>query len=189
MMRAMRTTIAAVLLSLSLAAPAAARADLALSLPSLGAERAPAGLLSEPTAWARLGSPEPRLVPDLRLDPALDLGGGDGMRRSDRAVLALVLGIIPGFGVGHVVAEVDSWVIWLVVDVVVFAISGIFWFGPGPDWPGALIWVLERVLEGVDAYHRALGRHFLTRAGPPPGAPALARDAALPEPRGLALAR
>jgi hypothetical protein len=119
---------------------------------------------------ATLGVPALALAgaPDLRA--ARDEGGGAGAKRGagvDPAI-ALVLGIIPGFGIGHVVAGSARWPIWLVADIV---IAVVFWAG---DAPGglALLVLVERIFEGLDAYGEARGRSVFgaqAPAGPPPG--------------------
>jgi hypothetical protein len=92
-------------------------------------------------------------------------------------VLALVLGIIPGFGIGHLVAGSSRWVTWLVVDIVIaFVAWGPFWYWPAR--PGFfpflnLLVLVERIFEGISAYEAAGGgrvfRHEQGFAlGPPP---------------------
>ncbi len=144
--------------------PSLARADLELELPLLH-RAAPAPQASMPLPRLDL----PRLSVDRELVPAvLDDGSGagdSGMSRSDRAILALVLGIIPGFGIGHVIADSKSWVVWLVVDVVLLVVAVAISAGAG----SGLAWLIiipERILEGIDAYNAALGRHFLSQAAP-----------------------
>lgn len=149
-------------------------------------------------------------IPDLRLDwpsaeaagpsvalevPELSLGrvtagdlfygreGRGGGRARTEPALCLVLGIIPGFGIGHLLAGSDRWVVWLVVDVII----AVFFWGPfwyWPDRPGyfpalSLLVVVERVVEGILAYQAAGGgpvfRMDRGLAGARPGpSPALA---------------
>jgi hypothetical protein len=102
-------------------------------------------------------------------------GAGYGYGGSDPAV-SLILGIIPGFGMGHLVANSPRWTTWLVVDVVLLALWVV---APSVNEPfGTLVFVgsvVERVFEGIDAY-RASGGRAVADAGPPPGS-LLALDA------------
>jgi len=171
------------LLSLLLCSPAAARAGALLELePPGGAGPAPLG----------------HLVPDLSLGGATaqDLGlraardgGGRGRQARVEPALCLVLGIIPGFGIGHLLAQSRHWVVWLVVDIVIAVLFwGPYWYWP--DHPGFfpvlnLLVLVERIFEGISAYQAAGGGRILPFdrgfAALPP-APALA---ALPPGRRL----
>lgn len=123
----------------------------------------------------RLDWPGEASGPSMRIDvPDLSLGGvsagdlllmrdGRGGRYYTRTepVLCLILGIIPGFGVGHLLAGSPRWVVWLVVDVVIAVVFwGPFWYWP--DHPGyfpalSLLVLVERIFEGVLAYQAAGG--------------------------------
>lgn len=164
----MRPLLVAALL---IAAPAA-RADLALHLGQ-----------AAPADW--------HLVPELALDGhgALDLqlardGGRSGGPRVEPA-LCLVLGIIPGFGLGHLLAHSHNWAVWLVVDVV---IAVVFW-GPYWYWPGHpgyfpalnLLVLVERIIEGASAYQAAGGGRLFPLDRGLAAAPAPALQVALPE--------
>ena len=158
------------------AAPAAARAELQL--------------VPEPFGPPRHAPPALDL-PILRLDGGtpllLDEGGGAGSRRrSVEPVVALVLGIIPGFGIGHLISGSPRFPLWLVVDVAILA----FWyFGvwgepyyldstPLRGLFGLLI-LAERIVEGVDAFQQA-GGHF-SQLGLPPDDVRVALNMARPE--------
>jgi hypothetical protein len=156
-----------IIVAATLAAPLAAGAEARLALVVF--ERADAG----PTAALEVPALALRGVPDLGL--ARDEGGGAGAKGGSRVdpAIALILGIIPGFGIGHVLAGSDRWPIWLVADVV---IAIVFWgpWGDGGFGLGLLV-LVERIFEGLDAYGEARGRSvFATRAqSPPPGLAAL----------------
>ncbi len=151
-------------LALMLAAPALARADLRLvsSVFDGGAPAAP----------AHLDLPQLRLDADASL--VIDDGGGAGHHRyrsGVEPVLALILGIIPGFGLGHLIAESPRFVMWLVIDVVLLAVGGFGFWGPHylDPYPlggvfGLLV-LVERVIEGIDAFHQAGGS--FADLGPP----------------------
>ncbi len=153
---------ALVVAALLAAVPAAARADLRLSLDAFEGATPPAARLLDDA-----GGSLPRLAPDLAVAEdggfaARHSSSSGGLTRDERSVLALILGIFPGFGIGHIVAGSPSWPIWLVVDLVIFVVLGFGWWGPG--WSGgayALVWILvivERVFEGLDAYRQSGGR-------------------------------
>ena len=166
----MRSTLIALALTLA-GVPVAAHADLGHAL-RLERFDGP----SDPAAGVQLEVPTLSVkgLPALAVD---DGGGASGRHhaRVDPAV-ALILGIIPGFGIGHLVAGSDQWVIWLIADIVIFAI-----------WPGGLFFIdnhgaynflgllvlVERIFEGLSAYQAAGGgpifhseRGFAV-AGPP----------------------
>jgi len=170
----MRTMV----LVLVLSAPALARADLVLSLSLLSAPR------DAPTGFARDAAPPARLdLPALAMEGDVpDTGGGDGMSRSSRAVLAFVLGILPGFGIGHVVAGSHWWPLWLAIDLVLLVALGVGIFGPG--WAGGwyalgvVVWLVERLFEGLHAHSQALGRRGLAGLDALPESPAVASAAA-----------
>lgn len=136
--------IAAAVVALALAAPAAAD-----EVPSLRLALAdfPAG-----TAL------QPGLAPRLALDPSL-AGSGSGGQRPE-PVLALVLGIIPGFGLGHFYAGARGQATtWLVIDLALLGGSIVIWATAGQPL-GALIWiawVVERGFEGYFAFQAAGG--------------------------------
>jgi hypothetical protein len=159
--------LALVPLALALAAPGAARADLALRLARLGdapAARAPSAHLDLPP----LDAGERGL---LRVDDGAGARGGTA-----EPALALILGIIPGFGLGHLVANSPRWTTWLVVDVALLAVWIVGSTLDVGDPLNALFFValvVERVFQGVDAF-RAAGGH-LADAGTSPPAWALAR--------------
>jgi hypothetical protein len=151
----------AILVGLALlAVPVLGRAEPKLLLRTGPAELAP-GAQASPI---RLGLPALALDADLP-GPGRDDGGG-GNSAGVPPVLALLLGIIPGFGVGHLAAGSGAWVTWFVVDLVLFLLYyGFFWwFVPGWYLGGlfrllvAIAIIVERVYEGFDAFHKAGGR-------------------------------
>jgi hypothetical protein len=164
------------------AAPVGARAELRLRL-------------------ARLGDAPAEHAPSARLDlPALQLSGldalrvdtGAGARGSETPALALILGIIPGFGLGHLIANSPRWTTWLLVDVVLVAVWVVGAAADVGDPFDTLMWVVtivERIFEGIDAFRSAGGR-FASRDGDlPPSALAVARPVRDPGAAGFAVAR
>ena len=164
----MRVHLAAAALALAaLAVPAAARADLGLRMELFdGADAAPAGL--------SLGVPD-LAVPGLPVFEAKKSGGGGA--RVDPAI-CLILGIIPGFGIGHLLAHSPQWTTWLIVDILI----ALFVWGPFFYWdtrPGyfpifSVLVILERIFEGISAYQAAGGGPLLRDRGREELAPAAA---------------
>jgi hypothetical protein len=153
------------LVVLLLAPPLAARAGLDPGLTLLGAPSAhlPAARLDVPAL--ALATPAFRLAP-----LAEGAGGMTGDRQLDQ-VLSLVLGIVPGFGIGHLVAGSPRWITWLAVDVAILA-AWVAVAAVDPRGPiDALVFVAvvaERLIEGYDAFREAGGRFVVDAAGPPP---------------------
>ncbi len=141
----MRFIIAAAL-AVGLAAPAGASADasglrLSLNGPSAGVERA-----------------QPSLVGRLALDPE-PAGSGSGSGRPE-PVLALVLGIIPGFGLGHFYAGATGQATtWLIIDLALLGGSIVIWTVAGAPLDALIwiAWVVERAFEGYFAFQAAGG--------------------------------
>ncbi len=122
--------------------PVAARADLTLQHP----------VFSDAGA-----AQDGHLVPPLHLG-SLALDGGAGAGGGTEPVLALILGIFPGFGLGHYVAGA-AWQNWAIIDVLLL-VAAIVVTAADLGVLEALAWiatVVERVVEGLDAYHRAGG--------------------------------
>ncbi len=133
-----------------LAAPAVGRADPSLRLSAFSGEQAAA--------------PGAHLVPPLRLG-ALARDAGSGAGGGTEPVLALVLGIFPGFGLGHYVAGA-AWQSWALIDALLL-VAAIVVTAADLGVLEALAWiatVVERVVEGLDAYHRAGGGKIAARA-------------------------
>jgi hypothetical protein len=171
----------------TLAAPAEARAALELRL-----ARFDAGERTEPRARLEV----PRLALGLE-SPRVDDGAGAG--GGNDPVLSLVLGIFPGFGLGHYVAGA-AWQTWAVIDVLLL-IAAVVVSAADLGVLEALAWiavVVERVIEGLDAYKKAGGGKIATRAsrrelavasGPPEPVRDGARDSGPGRPPELVLAR
>jgi hypothetical protein len=112
-----------------------------------------------------------------------DLGsGGD---RDAKAILALILGIIPGFGVGHIVADHPGWTTWLIIDIVIVVVWVLAWQLGGPmGLLSFIVTVVERAFEGYFAYSAAMGRYggpqLVTAPDPPKAPPVLSRVDRLP---------
>lgn len=135
------------------------------------------GLVAAPEA-----SPEadaPSLVGTLKLSQGLPLpapsplddGGGAGTVRSDLTpVLALLVSLIVGFGLGHlVIRDRDSFVLWLIVDIVICVASGVlhavtpFWF-LGFYGIGSLLLLVSHIIQALDVYPKAGGGQLVERA-------------------------
>jgi hypothetical protein len=106
-----------------------------------------------------------RMTDDLRFQlagapAALDAGGG--MDSELRQILALLLGFFPGFGIGHLIAhDRDGFILFLVIDVVLYVVGGIFGFWVihhGIFWGlGGLVWLVVHIIQALDAYGEAGG--------------------------------
>jgi len=148
----MRSILLALLVALG-AAPAGARADLTLRLTAFDGPAAPA-----PRQHLEL----PALAVDgfLMTGVALDEGGGAGRRGRVEPAVSLILGIIPGFGIGHLIAGSQQWIYWLIADILIFAVwpGGFFFFDHGSAYPllGLLV-LVERIVEGISAFQAAGG--------------------------------
>jgi hypothetical protein len=91
-------------------------------------------------------------------------GGGDGDRGGYILVeaLAFILGVIPGFGIGHLVGgSIFGFVTWLCVDIVIGVL--LFWVFPILLFPlfqymytiSVIAVVVERIFEGYSAFRAA----------------------------------
>ena len=150
----MRSTLLALLVALG-AAPAGARADLTLRLTAFDGP-------ADPAPRQHLDLPALALEGVTAIGFALDEGGAAGRRGGQRVepAVALILGIIPGFGIGHLIAGSPQWVYWLIADIVIFVFwpGGFFYIDHGSAYPllGLLV-LVERVFEGISAFQAAGG--------------------------------
>jgi hypothetical protein len=116
------------------------------------------------TPAGALASPRLSLTETDPLDGTQPLDTGGGVSAQTRQVLALVLGLVIGFGIGHLVArDMDGFVLFLLVDVAIItvmivlgeAVHGVFFT------LGALGLVVSHVIQGLDAYHSAGGQRLI----------------------------
>ena len=141
----MRLFAASLLAAVSLAAAPALALDGAPRLALSGTPPGPsATLLCRSSRSTAAGG---HLAGALRMDDAL-LGGGDGTRSAD-PVVALILGIIPGFGLGHWYAGDPNFITWTIVDAV-FLVGAIL-ITVAVDL-GALVWIAWIVEHGIQGY-------------------------------------
>lgn len=173
----MRPTLLALVLALA-GAPLTAHADLGHAL-RLERFDGPA----DPASGVQLDVPALSVKGLTSLAVDVDDGGGAGRRGRVEPAVALILGIIPGFGIGHLVAGSDQWVYWLIADIVIFLI-----------WPGGffltsdraysflgLLVLVERIVEGITAYQAAGGGPiFRSERGFAAAGPASPIDLAIP---------
>ncbi len=135
----MRSTLLALLVALA-AAPADARADLVLRFAAFDGP-------ADPAPRQHLELPALAVEGITASAFALDEGGGAGRRGGHRAdpAVSLILGIIPGFGIGHLIAGA----VWP---------GGFFFFDHGSAYPllGLLV-LVERIVEGISAFQAAGG--------------------------------
>jgi hypothetical protein len=124
----------------------------------------------------------------LALDSApLPLDTGGGLRSDTKPLVALLLGLILGFGTGHLIAgDQDGFVLFLIIDVAIIVVGAIFEaaLGVGLFWGLGLL--VSHIIQGIDAYQTAGGSRIveLTRsravqvAAVGPRAPAAGRELA-----------
>ncbi|MHB1844648.1 MAG: hypothetical protein ACYCWW_07425 [Deltaproteobacteria bacterium] len=194
-----------VVLSLFALAPArTARADLRFTLPFFDAARTGVELLAPaPAVPASLETAVAGDIHQAMADEALaftrsletgdDALAGGGAPGPD-AVLAAILGFIPGFGLGHLVAgSIGGFLEWLIVDIVLGVV--LFWILPLVLFPAVaiiyplsiLILIVERIGEAFSAYHTAEAGGSVTLLSPATSGPAYVSDAPRMAPNVLSL--
>jgi hypothetical protein len=113
---------------------------------------------------------KPSQTPALRLTdaqrlalmdgPMFPLDTGGAVSSGTEPVLALVLGLLVGFGTGHLIAgDSGGFILFLVVDVAIIVLSsvltatvaGLFW------GLGGLALLASHIIQGIDAYQKAGG--------------------------------
>jgi hypothetical protein len=171
------TKLHAVLLALLL--PASALATTAQPLPegsqgvhlsqSMSGRKASllAGLELDAT-YRPSAAPALRLLDGVRFDregvpSPLDQGGG--VDSGTRQILALLLGLLVGFGTGHLIAQDrNGFVLWLIVDIaIILATAGLGYFVAPFGLIGGIALILSHVFQGLDAYGRAGGEKIIQR--------------------------
>lgn len=157
--------LAALLTVLSL--PVAAQPAVTLGGGSAGRS---ATLLGEASLEA---SYKPSLTPPLRLSDAARFGlasapealdRGGGLSSDARQILALILGIIPGFGLGHLIArDRDGFILFLVIDIVLYVAWGVVGLGFWDPFKfvGGVVWLVVHIFQGIDAYGAAGGARLI----------------------------
>lgn len=97
---------------------------------------------------------------NLASSPIVPLDDGGGVDRGTRPLLALLLGLIVGFGLGHLVArDREGFVLFLIIDLVIVVMSavlpqvGVGWF----YGLGGLALLVSHIIQGIDAYQQAGG--------------------------------
>ena len=96
--------------------------------------------------------------------PLRPLDSGSALRGESRQVLALLLGVIVGFGLGHLVAQDrEGLILFLVVDIAIVIASVILDVAAGFHffWLGLLV---SHIIQGLDAYGEAGGQRLVERA-------------------------
>ncbi len=119
---------------------------------------------------------KPSETPALRITDATRLGlmgaplpldTGGGVDAESRQILALVLGLVLGFGTGHLVArDTNGFILFLVVDVAIIVVSSVLRFAVG-GWfwgLGGLALLASHVIQGIDALNQAGGPKLVEAA-------------------------
>lgn len=138
--------------------------------PSLDSAPRSASLLGDETleaSYTPSAAAPLRLVDDLRFgasDAPWPLDHGGALTGEGRQVLALLLGLFVGFGIGHLVAgDKDGFVLFLLVDVAIIVVStviGVF----AHFYFGYLAMLVSHVIQGLDAYAEAGGPRIIQQA-------------------------
>ena len=97
---------------------------------------------------------------------ALDAGGG--LSSDVRQILALLLGFIPGFGIGHLIAQDrDGFILFLIIDIALYALGVTVGFIVNSHpffWGlGGLVWLVVHIIQALDAYAEAGGGRIVQR--------------------------
>lgn len=165
----MRTplVILVVILGLGAAAPASATIlgppERSPALAALLGPAVPAAAAT-PRALATFGDPSAfALRPPALAFAASDAGGGGDVAAVVGPALAFILGVIPGFGVGHLVsANIGGFVSWLITDLVValaFGLGEALLWGPAGLGTVRVIAIIAvsalRLFEGFSAMRAA----------------------------------
>lgn len=127
------------------------------------------GGLELAASWKPSSSEPLRITDDLRFlrgETPLPLDEGGGVSGETRQILALILGFVPGFGLGHLIArDKDGFILFLIIDVAIYALWGTLGFVlKGPFWGlGGLVWIVVHIIQGLDAYAQAGGPRIVQR--------------------------
>lgn len=162
-------------LSLSTAVPAASSAfvepGVHVSTSGVAQKVSLLGGMSLDATYMPSQSPPLRLTDDLRFGLAgtpgpLDMGGALHRGGGAEPILALLLGLIVGFGTGHLVAhDRNGFVLFLVIDIVIIALSSVLNFavlqGGLFYGIGGLALLISHIIQGLDAYGEAGGERII----------------------------
>ncbi len=108
---------------------------------------------------------------------ALAGGGAHGQAADGNEVLAFILGLIPGFGLGHFLIAGDNagGMQWLIIDIIFLVVLVVLDVLPWPFWIIADLawvgWLVEHIFQGLSAFHAAGGRRVFSESAPPPEEP------------------
>lgn len=97
----------------------------------------------------------------------LPLDTGGGLRSGTRPLVALLLGLIIGFGTGHLFAgDQDGFVLFLIVDVAIIVLGAMLHAAVGHGFFFGLGLLVSHIIQGIDAYQTAGGSRIveLTRS-------------------------
>ena len=146
-----------------------AEGDVALSSTSQHRSANLLGGLELDSSYKLSTSPALALSDDLRfslMDAPAALDQGGGLSSDLRQILALILGFVPGFGIGHLIAhDRDGFVLFLIIDIALYVLWGtvgwIVWHPFG--YVGGLIWLVVHIIQALDAYAEAGGERIVQR--------------------------
>jgi hypothetical protein len=91
---------------------------------------------------------------------ALDTGGA--LRSDTKPLVALLLGLIVGFGTGHLIAgDQGGFVLFLIVDVAIIVAGALLHAATGVGLFWGLGLLVSHVIQGIDAYQTAGGSRIV----------------------------
>jgi hypothetical protein len=162
-MQAVLMTVAVLSSAVASASEADVQAGIQLSSTAQGRSASLLGGLALDATW------KPSALAPLRETDALrftskvprPLDSGGGVSSDVRQILALILGFVPGFGIGHLVAhDRDGFILFLIVDIALYALWGALGFGFTHGWVwgiGGVIWLVVHIIQALDAFSEAGG--------------------------------
>jgi hypothetical protein len=94
-------------------------------------------------------------------------GGGGGVDSRTRALLAGLLGFVPGFGIGHFIArDRNGFTTFLIIDIALVVAYSVVGFAFLPSYYlfhglAGLVWFVVHIFQGLDAYAKAGGHRLI----------------------------
>jgi len=107
----------------------------------------------------------------LRLDygsPQAPIDEGGGVSAETRQIMALLFGLLLGFGTGHLIAhDSDGFILFLALDIGIIVLATVLDIVVHTDlfWVfGGLALLVSHIIQGIDAYAAAGGPRLVDRA-------------------------
>ena len=164
-------------------------------LESAPAKARAASLFGTPDAVSR--AMQIAMVEDLEIELAADTaafaqaltdaeaGGGDELARTDGdGAVAFILGMFAGLGMGHflIARQINRGLVWMGIDAGLLTLMIVFFVLTGPVLGGIFLalFVLERVVQGIDAMSVLSNPRFPFGSADPPAPSGRFASVALP---------